>query len=364
MNSCKAIVDESIADASTLPSSFYTREDMFNQVRNRIFVKSWQLVADTSQVKVPGQVYPFRLLDDFIGEPLLLTRDHDDSIHCISNVCTHRGTLVAECPGNVKSLRCRYHGRKFSLCGAFQSMPEFKEVNNFPAETDNLAPVPFKVFKRFIFTCLEPAHTFEALTAEMEERVGWMPFEDLIFDHQTSRDYLVSANWALYCDNYLEGFHIPYVHAGLSEIIDYGSYTTEIFPFASLQLGLARDSELAFELPENSPDYGKEVGAYYFWLFPNTMFSIYPWGVSVNVVKPVSPERTRVAFLNYLWDEDRFKNGAWATMDRVEREDEAIVESIQLGMQSRIYSSGRFSVAREQGVHHFHRLISAMLESE
>ena len=36
--------------------------------------------------------------------------------------------------------------------------------------------------------------------------------KDFIFDPNASRDYLVKANWALYCDNYLEGFHIPFIH--------------------------------------------------------------------------------------------------------------------------------------------------------
>ena len=29
----------------------------------------------------------------------------------------------------------------------------------------------------------------------------------------------------LYCENYLEGFHIPFVHHSLNEIVDYGTRT-------------------------------------------------------------------------------------------------------------------------------------------
>jgi choline monooxygenase len=169
----------------------------------------------------------------------------------------------------------------------------------------------------------------------------------------------VQANWALYCDNYLEGFHIPFVHASLNEAIDYGAYTTELFRWSSLQLGIAKGDEEAFDLPSGSPDAGKRVAAYYFWLFPNTMLNFYPWGCSVNVVQPLAVDRTRVSFITYVWKPERLERGAGAIggLDRVEREDEAVVESVQRGVRSRLYTRGRYSPTREQGVHHFHRLL-------
>ncbi|MDH5404602.1 MAG: aromatic ring-hydroxylating dioxygenase subunit alpha, partial [Candidatus Heimdallarchaeota archaeon] len=43
----------------------------------------------------------------------------------------------------------------------------------------------------------------------------------------------------------------------------------------------------------------------------------------------------------------------------VEREDENIVEQVQLGVNSVLYDRGRFSPKREKGVHHFHRLLAS-----
>jgi hypothetical protein len=90
------------------------------------------------------------------------------------------------------------------------------------------------------------------------ERVGWMPFEEFHFRPELSQDYTVDAHWALYCENYLEGFHIPFVHAGLNAVIDYGKYSTELYKFSNLQLGLARENDTVFEFPPSSPDYGKK----------------------------------------------------------------------------------------------------------
>jgi choline monooxygenase len=167
----------------------------------------------------------------------------------------------------------------------------------------------------------------------------------------------------LYCDNYLEGFHIPFVHAALSTALDYGQYRTETFRWSSLQLGIASEGEDAFEPPASSPDHGRRVAAYYWFLFPNTMFNFYPWGVSINVVRPLAVDRTKVSFLSYVWDARRLDRGAGAALDGFEREDEAIVEAVQRGTRSRYYDRGRYSPTREQGVHHFHRLLAERLSA-
>jgi choline monooxygenase len=86
--------------------------------------------------------------------------------------------------------------------------------------------------------------------------------------------------------------------------------------------------------------------------------------MSVNVVRPLSLDRTRVSFLAYVWDSTRLDRGAGAGLDRVEREDEAVVESVQRGVRSRLYHRGRYSPKREQGVHHFHRLLERCLSAD
>ncbi|HET8628971.1 MAG TPA: aromatic ring-hydroxylating dioxygenase subunit alpha [Thermomicrobiales bacterium] len=354
-------IDEDIRRAATLPAEVYGDPRYYDLARERIFARSWQFVADADRLRVPGQVYPWTLLDGCVGEPLLLTRDNDDRLHCLSNVCTHRGNLLVEGEGHAQVLRCRYHGRRFALDGRFLSMPEFDDVADFPSEADNLPRVPFERWGKFLFAALDPAFTFDELIAPLRERLAWLPLDDYVFDAAGSRDYLVRANWALYCDNYLEGFHIPYVHSGLAGALDYGAYTTEIFSYCNLQLGIAAGAEDAFAPPPSSPDHGKRVAAYYYWLFPNLMFNFYPGALSINVVQPLGPDRTKVSFLSYLQGSSGGYTGAGEGLDRVEREDEAIVERVQQGIRSRLYHRGRYSPRRESGVHHFHRLLARFL---
>lgn len=356
-------VNPDISLARTISTDFYLKAEYFESAKEKIFANTWHFIGDTDQVKEPGWVTPVNLLEKYLDEPLLLCRDKEGALHCLSNVCTHRGNLLVERPCKLNDIRCRYHGRRFQLDGRFLSMPEFKEVANFPEETDHLTKLPLFQFGKWLFTSLHPAQNGLDFFGGMMERVGWMPFEDFHFRPELSHDYTVDAHWALYCENYLEGFHIPFVHAGLNAVLDFGNYVTELFPYSNLQLGIAKDGEDVFELPVTSPDFGKQVGAYYFFVFPNMMFNFYPWGLSINIVKPVSQQQCKVSFLTYIWKEELFNRGAGSDLNQVEIEDEEVVEAVQKGIRSRFYSHGRYSVSREQGTHHFHRIISEMLSS-
>src|SRR3954465_8702646 len=110
-------IDPDIRKAHTPPASFYTDANVFDAMKRRAFERSWQLVADVDSIKAPGNVYPCAFIEGALAEPIVLTRDYDDRVHCLANVCTHRGNLVCEGAGTERFLRCRYHGRRFELGG-------------------------------------------------------------------------------------------------------------------------------------------------------------------------------------------------------------------------------------------------------
>ena len=352
-----------ISSAETLGAHFYKDAAYFEESKDKVFARSWLFACDNESLTTNGSVYPISLLPGFLDEPLLFTRDNNGELHCLSNVCTHRANLVVETPDKRQSLRCRYHGRKFSLDGSFLSMPEFDQAKDFPRPCDDLAKAKYSELGPLLFAAIDPLDSFEELIAPVLDRISFLPLSDARFDENRSRDYLVQAHWALYCENYLEGFHIPYVHPALNKVVDYSSYTTELFPGGNLQLGRGKGGEQCFEVPKSHPDHGNNVAAYYYFLFPNTMLNVYPWGISLNAVCPISPGRTKVLFRSYVWDESLLDHGAGAALDEVEREDEEIVECVQRGIRSRLYRGGRFSPTREQGVHQFQQLLSARFSS-
>lgn len=357
-------IDADIRRARTLPARVYRDRDAFELQKKRIFARAWHLAPGAERVKAPGHVLPFTLLEGCLDEPLLLTCDDDTRLHCMSNVCTHRGTLVVEGEGHAHTLRCRYHGRRFHIDGRFHSMPEFDDVADFPTPADDLRRLETARLGPLLFCALDPAFGFDEWMAPVLERVGHLPLERYAFDAAGSQDYYIDANWALYVDNYLEEFHIPFVHGqSLAGTLDYDAYRTEVFDYANLQVGVAREGEPAFELPDGHPDTGTRMAAWYFWMFPNLMLNFYPWGLSVNVVQPLGPDRTKVGFLRYVLPGGPRPAGAGGDLHRVEMEDEEVVESVQRGVRSRIYDRGRYSPRREVGTHHFHRLMAKFLFS-
>jgi choline monooxygenase len=355
-------VDENIAKARTISTDVYKSQEVFEQCREKIFARSWQFVGDADRLKEIGTCYPVTLLEKFLNEPILLTRDEKNQLHCLSNVCTHRGNLVIHEPCKVSNMRCKYHGRLFHLDGRFKSMPEFKEVEGFPSVDDNLVQLPVFEWDKLLFTCLDKKYEPEVFFKEMIDRVSWIPLDQFNYRPEFSKDYFIDANWALYCENYLEGFHIPFVHAGLNALIDYGDYETELFfPYSSLQIGISKTGEDCFDIPASSPDFGKKIAAYYFWVFPNMMFNFYPWGLSINVVQPLEVSKTKVSFYTYVWKEEKRDSGAGAELDKVEMEDEEVVQNVQKGVRSRFYKHGRYSVTREKGTHLFHRILAEFI---
>ena len=235
-------------------------------------------------------------------------------------------------------------------------MPEFDGVEDFPGPSDNLPAFNLKRWKGLLFAGTEPCR-FENCLDELESRIGWMPIESFEHDPSRHRSYDIDANWALYGDNYLEGFHIPYVHGDLHEELDYDSYRTELFEGGVLQVGIARRGETCFELPESSSDHGQRIAAYYYWLYPGVMLNFYPWGLSVNLVIPLSVDRTRIVYHGFVWDRSKLGKGAGGDLDKVEAEDQGIVEATQRGVAAGAYDRGRYSPTKETGVHHFHRML-------
>ena len=348
------LIDPDIRKAHTLPSRFYTEESVFSEVVAG-FSECWHFAAHVSQL-AEHNVLPLEHMERFVGESMLLTRD--DGFRCLSNVCTHRGMLVSTEACSASVLRCGYHGRTFGLDGCMRNMPEFEGVEGFPSSSDDLREFDLKRWNGLLFAGNGPSRFADCL-AELECRVGWMPIESFEHDPSRHRSYEIDANWALYVDNYLEGFHIPYVHGDLHEELDYDSYRTELFEGGVLQVGIARDTETCFNLPESSPDHGQRIAAYYYWLYPGLMLNFYPWGLSVNLVIPISVKRTRIVYYGFVWDRSKLGKGAGGDLDKVEEEDQGIVEATQRGVMSGTYDRGRYSPKKETGVHHFHRMLAS-----
>ena len=351
-------INSDIKCAETLPSNFYKSIEAFETVKEKIFLNSWQWIGDKSILNKNNNLFPSTVLPGFINEPILITKTKNNQINFLSNVCTHRGNILVKKECKAKKIICNYHGRKFNNDGKFEFMPEFDKVVDFPKKTDDLINFPSFEWNGLFFIGFNPKFKISSILEKIGKRISFLAIDKIKCDHNLSRDYLINANWALYCDNYLEGFHVPFVHPGLNQVLDYNNYETEIYKYFNLQIGYAKKQDQCFNIPKGHKDYGKKIAAYYYWIFPNLMLNIYPWGISINLVCPIEKSKTKVLFRSYVFDKKKLNSGAGGDLDKVEIEDEEIVLEVQKGIESNFYKTGRFSPTKEKGVHHFHLLIS------
>lgn len=352
MDSDPYVVAPEIGSARTLPGRYYRDRGVWHAQRERLFPRTWHLFPGTAPD--PGEQVPWTLLPGVLDEPVVVM---GDGARCLSNVCTHRGAVIVTERQRARSLRCPYHGRRFSIDGRCLSAPGFERRDGFPGDDDHLPTIPLGAFGPLRWASLAPVVPLDEQLRPLGERTGWLPWDRLRADPGRARSYRFPANWALYVDNYLEGLHIPFVHPALTGAIRLDSYTTELFDGASLQWSEAAEGEPSFTPPQGHPDHGRRIAGYYFFLFPCTMVNVYPWGVSANVVQPRGLADTEIRYATWIWDEDLVDRGAGAGLDTVELEDEAVVLRVQRGIASRLYDRGSYAPEAERGVHHFHRLL-------
>jgi len=364
------LVEEDIRQAHTLPAAFYRSARAYGHMIEHGFAPSWQFAGHRDDHPQADWI-PFSLLPGSLGEPLLLARqtasqnDHanagikDAGWKCLSNVCTHRGHVMLDEACRGERIRCRYHGRSFDRQGCLKNAPGFENALHFPESADHLPELALESLGGLLFTRLQSNHPlaipFNTWIQPVLDRIPQPFLEQLHPRKDLDVDYPVGAHWGLYCDNYLEGFHIPFVHPALNKMLDFGAYRTKCYDNGSLQIGIAKPGELCFEFGEPN------VAAYYYFLFPNLMLNFYPWGLSLNLVEPRGPEECLVRFRTFVARPDLLDQAY--NIDEVQREDEEVVHAVQRGIQARLYQRGRFSPGLEQGVHQFHRQIARVLDS-
>jgi choline monooxygenase len=176
------------------------------------------------------------------------------------------------------------------------------------------------------------------------------------------RAYFLNCNWKIFVDNYLDGgYHVPHMHGGLNSVLDYSQYTIETGERFCLQ-----SSPILPGTGDDQTGAVRKVSrANYFWIYPNLMINIYDEVMDTNLVIPRGIDKTEVVFDYYFTDVSasaREKNlASIAVSEQIQSEDVAICESVQRGLNSHAYDTGRLSVRREAGEHLFHRLLHAYL---
>jgi choline monooxygenase len=354
-----------LAEASTIPGSWYTDERIGELEREYVFGRTWQVVGRLDQVASPGQYFTAQVA----GEPILVARGNDGKVRAFYNVCRHHATAVAwEPQGTVANFRCPYHGWTYGLDGKLKGTTDFDGVQCFDRATNGLVEVQVEAWEQFVWVNLHPAAPpLEKELGKLIDRVRPLELGTLQFFER--RMYSLKCNWKVYVDNYLDGgYHVPHMHKGLNSVLDYAHYTIENEERHNIQSSPVQSTS------KSDPDalatrHGDR--SYYLWQYPNFMLNWYEGYLDTNLVLPgdldgiEAVSRCTVIFDFYFGDVSEalseYNRQSIAVSDRVQDEDTAICESVQRGLHSRAYGAGRLSVRREAGEHLFHRVLAADL---
>jgi phenylpropionate dioxygenase-like ring-hydroxylating dioxygenase large terminal subunit len=108
-----------LREASTLPAECYTSASWHAREVRQIFHREWVVVGRAEQANAPGDYFTATLC----GEPIVVVRGRDLHLRAFSNVCRHRGCIVATGSGNTMTLQCPYHRWTYALSGELLATP-------------------------------------------------------------------------------------------------------------------------------------------------------------------------------------------------------------------------------------------------
>jgi choline monooxygenase len=351
-----------LAHASTIPAAWYVDPRVLELEHRTVFRHSWQVAGRLDDLRAPGDYLTCELPG---GEPIVVTRGADHALRAFFNVCRHHAAaVVTGASGSAQQLRCPYHGWTYGLDGTLKGTPDFTGVCEFDRAAHGLVPLDCATAEKWVFVRPESGgSTLEAfLGPALATHLGARALGTLHWLER--RHYTLGCNWKVFVDNYLDGgYHVPHVHRGLDSVLssrEYAIETGERFclqwsPFVSdgaeERTGAVRQGEHAF----------------YYWIYPNFMINCYGRAMDTNLVIPRGVDETEVVFDFYFTDvSDAARAGNLASIaisQEIQDEDVAICLSVQRGLRSRAYDTGRLSVRREAGEHLFHRLLYADLRS-
>jgi len=362
------------ASARTMPSAFYTSPEFLKLEEEHLLRRQWLCVGHIGEIPQLGDFFTTELL----GEQLLVVRDLAGEVRVLSNVCRHRGNLVAEGKGNTKRFICQYHAWTYRTDGSLLRAPFMEDVKTFDPKGCALPRLACEIWNGFVFVNLDPearslASQAQGLEAEMRR---YCPeIDKLKFAYRLT--YEIAANWKNVVDNYLECYHCATAHPDFADLVDIPNYRSVTYDIHSSHIapaGRADNTAYSVDPASFDGDDGTPNSFAGWWLWPNLTFNIFPGPPNITSlhIMPTGPETTLEHFDCYFLDSEprASERQAIEYMDKVlQPEDIGLVESVQRGLRSRGYQQGRFMVDEtrshlsEHAVHHFHNLVMNALRT-
>ncbi len=203
--------DASITDVSTaltMPPEIYTSEEFLGFERNALFAKEWLCVGRASQVPNVGDYFTTTAN----GEPIIVSRAKDDTVHAFSSICQHRGMQVADDSGNCTKFTCLYHLWSYDLTGRLLGAPAMERTENFDKKEFPLPPLKVELWQGFVFVHFDlDASPLGPTLASYEPYVRHYDLENAVCPGTFTLTDL-PWNWKVMFENFNDGYHANKLH--------------------------------------------------------------------------------------------------------------------------------------------------------
>ncbi len=363
-------VEGPLAERALLPPSAYTKDSYLARERALLFQGSWMFATFLHDLQEAGSVVPVQVN----GQPVIVLRDTEGRLRAFHNVCSHRGTqLVCERLTNRRTVACPYHGWIYGLRGELLRSNHFagvsrRDLPDVPGEELGLKSLAVATWLDFVFVNSDvTADDFTGFIAPITEH--WSDYDLSSMVVSTSLRYDFKANWKLIVENFLESYHVPFIHQRLDKYSPFVERYEITLADHVMGIGSGRyqpESHHGEELP-TWPVSGTEesIKAEYFSVFPTFLVGVMPDHLFAWSLEPLSAGETiERLYFYFMGDEaahsprfDLHREATLANWRQVNDEDWDIVQKMQAGLSSTAFRGALLSRNMERNIGRFQRLV-------
>ena len=369
--------------ASTLIPDAYTSPEFHELEAQEVFAKSWVPVCVADEIPNPGDF----LVVEVAGHSIIVNRNKQGELRAHHNVCRHRGARLCEGSGNNKrAFSCPYHAWAYGLDGECLGTPLFEadspvpvdqraafdmsDIKAFDKVDMGLHPVRVAQWEFLVLVCLDPeTPELEHELGDLTERLAGYRLAE--YRLQRRVEYDIHADWKLIGENFMEYYHLPWVHPALVKVSPMEDHYRWQGPgkyvgFCTWPVAPNTDDGGWKGLPPVEFVDGQDAeAARFIWLFPNIAINVMANHVFLLLARPDGTGRTaEVAYL--LAHPDSIAASAdpegdidalLTFWDEVNKEDIGIVERVQDGLGNFAYEGGRMCYRFEESCHRFQNMV-------
>lgn len=369
----------------TLPASWWFSKEIFELEKRAIFMKTWLYTAHSSTFKKSGDYFAYNVC----GVQFFLIKNKKGEIKAFHNICRHRAyPVVRKQKGSSIVLGCQYHGWSYNTDGDLTKAPQFDNVEGFEKKENSLYPIHTHVTDQgLIFVNFDATEEgpipFHEWYSGLEEEMREFDFSD--YEYHMSYELDGQFNWKTLMDGYMECYHCPTAHPGLTSAFQMNTYkVTPKGNYARHFCEIKRNENVKPRQPAKTAqksgwfgfgkpkeveetekkNVGGDFDGLWMYLYPTNGVNCYsPAWYSIRVL-PVGVSHTILQYDIFTkkglpkHEKDEFVE----FLQQVEIEDFDLCVKTQQNLNQGVYSTGYLHPTKENGVVYYQNIVKDMVK--